>query len=200
MEKEAAATYVARFAKDGALNLDDFCKAHTEERPAVLPGFLVAAFPAKAYFGDGDNVTEQEGDGPPSTDDEDEDQVGDMDGVKPSWSKFGGSREASFRVRSPEKTERARVIRSDCLTSHLVTPAFQGRRLVLDAAPPPAAGSQTVVTKPRMLTEIDQSLDSFKRRTGADVGEKEGGGSFKVVHNRKKKLDNLSAMALGGKK
>lgn len=190
LDREAAEEYVARFAKDGMLLLEDFCTAHDAERPKPLPGFLLAAFPASEYFDDGEGITEQDGDGPPSTDDEeDQDTVGSM---KQGWSSSGGSREGSFRKRGDDKTTRAQQIRSDCLTSHLVTPAFQGRRLVLPDATPPPPGSMTVGFKPRTLAAGGSSAPITREKV-------ENTGSFKVSHNKKKTLDSLSALAVGKK-
>eukprot|EP00327_Prymnesium_parvum_P005736 CAMPEP_0182812024 /NCGR_PEP_ID=MMETSP0006_2-20121128/8582_1 /TAXON_ID=97485 /ORGANISM="Prymnesium parvum, Strain Texoma1" /LENGTH=173 /DNA_ID=CAMNT_0024938019 /DNA_START=260 /DNA_END=781 /DNA_ORIENTATION=- len=152
---DAAKQYLQRFVReDGMISLEHFCKAHAEELAAdmsePLPGFLVAALPAGEYMDSDDenvNVTDKDGDGPESTDDDEEkDTLGDMEGTKPVWSHTGGSREPSFRRRDPEKLARVDQIRSSCLTSHLVTPVFRGRKLVLDKnvtpAPPPSLGFQ----------------------------------------------------------
>ena len=189
LDQEMAEKHVASYTtQDGMVVLEDFCAAHDTERPEPLPGFLVAAFPADDYFGDGDKVTDQHGDGPPSTDDESEDEaVGELNGEKPSWSIGGGSREASFRQREPEKVERAAQIRSSCLTSHLVTPAFKGRKLVVDAPALPA-GAQTIGSRPRQLRELPADLGPAKKDPD--------NGSFKVSTNRKKTLGKLSAMAI----
>ena len=106
-----------------------------------------------------------------------------------AWSASGGSRDSSFRHRAPDKEARAKQIRSDCLTSHLVTPAFKGRSLVLETATPPPQGSQTIGFRPRQLNS----------EAGGSIKKDPDAGSFKVSSNRKKTLDSLSMMAIGKK-
>ncbi len=143
----------------------------------ALEGYLVATKPPEGIGGG----TEPEGDGPPSSDDEGGDQPGEM----ASWSKFGGDREGSFRKPSEGKADRAREIRSNCLTSHLVTPAQRARKLDTSFKMP--AAPSTIAIQPRSLGD--------RRSSG------EGSGSFtlqaKDKDKRRKSLDNLSALAVG---
>jgi len=164
-----------------------------------MPGYLVAAVPSVAISADGgdapppdpDADTEDELDGPPSTDDE-EDVVQDLTSVSFSNGRKQ-TRDASFRKRSGEKLERAKAI-STCLTSHLVTPAFHGRRITIPEQPAMPVGSRTSTITHRTLS--DQTAMGFEsprkepvdgmrfRRT--DVGDK---------GKRKASLDSLSALA-----
>ena len=164
-----------------------------------MPGYLVAAVPSVAISADGgdaprpdpDADTDDELDGPPSTDDED-DVVQDSTSVSFSNGRKQ-TRDASFRKRSGEKLERAKAI-STCLTSHLVTPAFHGRRITIPEQPAMPVGSRTSTITHR--TRSDQSAIEFEssrkepvegmrfRRT--DVGDK---------GKRKASLDSLSALA-----
>lgn len=143
LDRDVAQQYMERFkGNDEVISLEEFCATHKEEGGQALPGFLVASLPADEYLDSDDetkNITDKEGDGPESSSDEGKDVVGDMEGTTQAWSQSGGSRESSFRRRDDQKKFRAQMIRSSCLTSHLVTPVFCGRKLVLDR-PSPAAG------------------------------------------------------------
>ena len=85
-----------------------------EPMPAMA-GYLVAASEARASQV-GLPCGEHEGDGPPSSSDDDDDCVGSMN--VSSWSRSGGSRDASFRKVDADKRERAQKIRSSCAPPH----------------------------------------------------------------------------------
>ena len=105
-------------------------------------------------------------DGPPSTDSEDEEE--DVVGALTSVSFANGKRhqrEASFRKRTDEKIERAKII-SSSLTSHLVTPSIQPRRIAVPAQP---AGSRTDVIAPRTISANKDPLKAPLSRDGLPV-------------------------------
>ena len=161
---------------------ESFIPEGEEDVPPPAPpkvGFLVAAVDAPAGFG---GFIPEEGDGPPSTDSDDDDVVRDV----LSWS-FAGkgkgkeTREASFRHRSTEKIERATSIKATSaeLTSHLVTPAQHNRRLELSGA-----GPRTVGWTPRTLKQEAMPIPTFEETT-----------TRKKAPDRKRNLDRLAALA-----
>ena len=149
----------------------------------AAPGFLIAERPGPDS---GFDPGEQLGDGPPSTDDEGEDGesfVGELN----SWSKSGGSRESSFRKQSEEKMARAQKIRSDCLTSHLITPQMKSRSIDESFTQLKVSqGPSTIATTPRKLGEGlggDVGVASFKARGSSS--------------SRKAAMSNLASLASG---
>ena len=158
-----------------------------EDVPTPLPGFLVASRPAPS----GDLP---EGDGPPSSSDSEEEEADPGD----TWSCSGGSRQGSFRKVSDEKAARAQKIRSDVLTSHLVTPQIHGRSINpsfiarLPGAPPAEAeeadaGSfkskepSTIGFTPRKLGSSSEAPDS-------------GASNFRRSSAGGRKLNNLAKL------
>lgn len=134
--------------------------------PPAIEGYLAASVAAPVGFGGA--IPEDCGDGPASTDSEEEDTV-------TSWSfkgqSFKGIRDASFRKRDDGKLQRARVIqaRSGQLASHLVTPQIHNRRvreqLLATGASPLAEPPRTVGTKPRKLEPLARGEPLEPRRT-----------------------------------
>jgi len=146
-----------------------------------MKGFLVAGVQAPEGFG---GYIPEEGDGPPSTDSEDDDVVRDVT----SWSSVGAKkapREASFRQRSSEKAARASVLQANSkeLTSHLVTPAQHNRRLELLGTPKPTAPNTVSGTR-RTLPDRG---DAIKTKDEGDASA-----SFKRMKpNRGRKADTM---------
>jgi len=171
-----------------------------DEPPKVpVTGYLVAAVHAPEDFG---GFIPEEGDGPPSTDsDEDEDELGAS--FKPKRDEthvsFIGEkktvREASFRRRSAEKIERAQEvkIRSGSLTSHLITPAQHNRRLELSGKAVPS----TVGFAPRRLQGMAEGSAGARRSESPanSFGDLSAEAVTKRRAGRKTKLDNLSAIS-----
>lgn len=157
------------------------------EDATPLPGFLVASAMAPTFSG-----TIPEGDGPPSSDDE-SDMPSTSTADTMSWSRSGGSRDGSFRKFDDEKASRAHKIRSDCLSSHLVTPHIQSRSLEpsfkMPQAPPGAPS--TISIMPRA---IDHVLDMAK----IDMHEAGESSPFRArgdSSQRKGRLNKLSSLA-----
>ena len=184
-----------------------------KEPPKALDGYLVASVPSREGSfrkpADGRPAAapvaptdvDMELDGPPSTDDEEE---GDVVPELSHLSFANGKktvREGSFRKRSDEKIARAKAI-SSSLTSHLVTPAFNARRIAVPEEKPAApVGSQTATIAPRTLDGKAMQLGEWTRRSG-DGGGDGGAGSFKRratpdVKKKKASLGKLNALATG---
>jgi len=173
--------------------------------PPAVSGFLIATSPSEGWTTHG--TAEQLGDGPPSTDDEDDDGTNDS---FMSSSVSGGTREGSFRVRAPEKIARAQQLKekitSDCLTSHLITPAFKSRSLgdaralgrnwdpeksdlvAISSAAAAGTGAATMSVAPRALARHD--VDETKP---VDVSDFKG--VAKTPDRRRSSLDKLMSIA-----
>ena len=149
---------------------------------ATLPGCLIASTAAPC-----DDYAGPDGDGPPTTDssDAEEDDTFPEHAV---WSKTGGGREGSFRRTTEEKRQRAQKIRSDVLTSHLVTPVVPKRSIDPSFKRPAVAA--TVEMLPRRLDSIN---------LGATANQSVGMDAKLVARNsgasRKANLDRLSSLA-----
>jgi hypothetical protein len=157
--------------------------------PAPIPGFLVASVAAPDGFGG--QWPEKDG---PSSSDSDEgasestDSFRDMQSI--SFSNGRRSvREGSFRKRDAAKLERAKRIRSNCLTSHLVTPAQHNRSVELNRLNVLSAGGSvgstgcnTVATTPRNISE-DKLMQIPEWTGGTPAGG--GGGSEATPYKRR---------------
>ena len=138
--------------------IDPIFEAKSKEPlPKPLDGYLVAAASAPVSLAPSPALSEPPDpllDGPPSTDSsEAEDELGELRSVSFSKGKKKEVREGSFRKRSDEKIARAKII-SSSLTSHLVTPRIDSRRLEA-VAEQPATGSQTIGFTPRKVAVPD---------------------------------------------
>lgn len=181
-----------------------------ESAPEPIPGYLVASNAAPEGFGG----LWPDKDGPSSSDDSDDDcsesgQSFRAQGLTQSFSMGQRSvREGSFRKRDADKIERAKRIRSSCLTSHLVTPAQHNRSVDLNRLSILSAGGSigstpgcnTVSTTPRKLTAGSmQGIPEFDHRGSYQAermppGAEQGAGS-PVSNSFKRRTSKGSALS-----
>lgn len=176
--------------------------------PEPIPGYLVASNAAPEGFGG----LWPDKDGPSSSDDSDDDcsesgQSFRAQGLTQSFSMGQRSvREGSFRKRDADKIERAKRIRSSCLTSHLVTPAQHNRSVDLNRLSILSAGGSigstpgcnTVSTTPRKLTAGSmRGIPEFDHRGSSErmpPGAEQGAGS-PVSNSFKRRTSKGSALS-----
>lgn len=172
----------------------------------VVPGFLVATT-ALAPPPDG----LPEGDGPPSSDEELDDVSDTMSFSKSNattaadtWSDSGGSREGSFRRKTDAQKERARAIRSDILTSHLITPKIPSREFdgsSFKAQPEWSSRSAEFMLSPSpdvpsTTPTLPRSLDAMSTAPKEDTPSARFVARDSGSARRKSRIDQLSQLAI----